>query len=68
MEKLEKCIKIKMILTKIQKDILQSWFIAHTDMYNEGVKFIRHNFDILKNDITFDILINELNKKKKKFF
>ena len=67
-EILEKCIKIKMILTKTQKNILQSWFIAHTNMYNEGVKFIKHNFDILKKDITFDILINEINKKKKNSF
>jgi IS605 OrfB family transposase len=68
LEKLEKCIKMKMILTKTQQNILQSWFIAHTNMYNEGIKFIKSNFDILKNDITFDILINELNKKKTNSF
>jgi putative transposase len=57
LQNFEKCIKIKMLLNNNQKLILESWFKAHTDMYNEGVKFIRYNFDICKNDISFDDLI-----------
>jgi len=66
--KLEKSVKFKMILNSNQKIILQSWFKAHTDFYNEGIKFIRHNFNICKNDICFDNLINEFKSNKKNSF
>ena len=67
-EILEKSISIKIIPNNIQKQILQSWFRAHTDVYNEGVKYIKNNFNVFKNDITFDKLIGEFNQKKTNSF
>ena len=37
------CKKIKMILTLDQKQIINKWMEAYTHMYNEGIKYIRHN-------------------------
>ena len=36
-----KCIKVKMILNKEQKIILDSWFKSYICMYNETIKFIK---------------------------
>ncbi len=42
-EKLIKCQKVKMILNKEQKEILDKWFYAYTKMYNETLTYIRTN-------------------------
>ena len=58
---------IKIKLSKIQKDILDKWYIASTKMYNETLKYVRNNFEFTKNYITSDIIKDTL-KKKTKFF
>ena len=37
------CKKIKMLFTLEQKQIINKWMEAYTYMYNEGIKYIRHN-------------------------
>lgn len=42
---------IKMVLTKEQKLILNKWFIASTEMYNETLNYIRNRCELFKNNI-----------------
>ena len=42
---------IKMVLTKEQKLILNKWFIASTEMYNETLNYIRNRCKLFKNNI-----------------
>ena len=46
-----KCIKIKMILADIHKQILQRWFKATTYMYNETLTYLRTNYPLTKTTI-----------------
>lgn len=39
-----KCIKVKMILNKEQKIILDSWFKSYICMYNKTIKFIKNYY------------------------
>jgi len=64
-----KCQKIKMCLNTNQKNILNNWFEAYTKMYNEGVKYIKQNFQITKHSISREQLteqfnLNEINETK----
>ena len=43
------CQKIKMILSKTQKLILNKWFTSYTDMYNKTLNYIRINCSTFKN-------------------
>jgi len=43
-EKIINSTLIKIKPSKIQKDILDKWFISSTRMYNETLKYIRDNF------------------------
>ena len=43
------CQKIKMILSKNQKLILNKWFTSYTDMYNKTLNYIRINCSTFKN-------------------
>jgi len=45
------CQKVKMLLTKTQKDILQKWFNGCTEIYNAGISYIRSNYPLFKNFI-----------------
>ena len=63
----EKYIKsklVKMVLTKEQKLILNKWFMASTEMYNETLNYIRNRCSLFKNNIIRnklkDIPIKEL--------
>jgi hypothetical protein len=46
-----KCIKVKMILNKKQKTILDSWFKSYICMYNETIKFIKNYYIKFKKTI-----------------
>ena len=59
-----KCKKIIMVLDINQKNILQKWFDAYTDMYNEGVKYIKTNYIITKHSINRDQILNQINIAK----
>ena len=37
------CIKIKMLLNDNQKEIINNWMFAYTDMYNKTLHYIRNN-------------------------
>ena len=67
-DKLDKCeykqIKVKMILSDIHKIILQNWFKTSTIIYNETLKYIRHNYEFTKKEIIKDILKKEIKKSK----
>jgi len=39
-----RCIKVKMILNKEQKIILDSWFKSYICMYNKTIKFIKNYY------------------------
>jgi transposase len=56
-----KCVKVKMILTNIHKQIFQNWFKTSTYTYNKTLEFIRNNFNFTKKEVTRPILINEIN-------
>lgn len=45
------CKKIKMLLNKEQKIIIDSWMDAYTRMYNETLVYIRENCPVFKNNI-----------------
>ena len=49
------CMKVKMILNNEQKNILNKWFDAYTDVYNEAVKYIKSNYQFTKHNITKDV-------------
>lgn len=38
-----KCVKVKLLLTNTQKNIIQRWFYANTLMYNETLRHIKNN-------------------------
>ena len=57
------CLKIKMILTLEQKQIINNWMNSYTKMYNTGVQYIRNNYKASYNYITKDKL-KLLNKYK----
>lgn len=57
------CKKIKMVLTAFQKKILQNWFHACTEMYNETLNYVRQNCPVLKNTVIKNTIIN-IDKKK----
>jgi len=63
-KKIIKCVKIKMLLNKEQKEIIHKWFDAYTKMYNEALKYIRSKYIYTKNDITRDILVSNLDTIK----
>jgi transposase len=44
-----KSLKITMNLTSKQKEILNSWFVANTDMYNETLSYLRQHYPLYKN-------------------
>lgn len=54
-----KCKKIKMILNEEQKMIINKWFDAYTEMYNEGVKYIKTNYSFTKHEIKRKRLVSE---------
>ena len=56
-----KCLKVKMILTDIHKQILQNWFTSSTYTYNKTLEYIRNNFNFTKKEVTKSILNNEMN-------
>jgi len=73
-------VKIKMNLNKNQKDIIQKWMEAHTNMYNEALKYIKTNSipfrneiiksklnKVRKNDYNFQKIRNELKSIKQQF-
>lgn len=63
-EKIIKCQKVKIILTNLQRKILQNWFCASTKFYNECVSFIRNKYNVTKNEVTFSKLNNEITNRK----
>jgi len=63
-EELIKCIKVKMIPTMEQKQIIHKWFDSCTKIYNETLKFINNKYKFTKYDINRTKIINELNKSK----
>jgi transposase len=58
-----KCLKVKMILTDIHKQIFQNWFKASTYTYNKTLQYIRNNFELTKKQITKPILNGKMDKK-----
>ena len=50
------CLKIKMLLTLEQKQIINNWMDSYTKMYNTGVQYIRNNYKESYNYITKDKL------------
>jgi IS605 OrfB family transposase len=54
-------IKIKMILNNTQKKIINTWFDAHTKMYNEGITYLRKNHSFTKSIIAKHNMENHLN-------
>ena len=58
------CQKIKMILTNEQKIILNKWFDAFTEVYNEAVKYIKTNYTFTKHNITRDVINNNIDDMK----
>ena len=65
--KLINSLKIKMLLNKEQKDIINKWFECYTEMYNKTLHFIRNNYLIYKNEIKKDNIL-KLDKKSYNFF
>ena len=63
-EELIKCIKVKMVPTMEQKQIIHKWFDSCTQIYNETLKFINNKYKFTKYDINRTKIINELNKSK----
>ena len=63
-EELIKCIKVKIIPTMEQKQIIHKWFDSCTKIYNETLKFINNKYKFTKYDINRTKIINELNKSK----
>jgi len=55
--------KVIMILSTDQKQILNSWFKANTDMYNSTLVHLRTNYPLYKHTITRDAL-SQLNVKE----
>jgi len=55
-ENITKCQKVKMILNNDQKAILNKWFNAYTDIYNEVVKYIKDNYQYTKHFLSRDII------------
>jgi putative transposase len=45
------CQKVKMILTDMQKLILDKWFYSYTEMYNKTLNYIRENCSTFKNEV-----------------
>ena len=66
-QKLINSLKIKMLLNKEQKDIINKWFECYTEMYNKTLHFIRNNYLIYKNEIKKDNIL-KLDKKSYNFF
>ena len=56
------CQKIKMILSKTQKLILNKWFASYTDMYNKTLQYIRDNCSTFKNEVIREKL-KDINRK-----
>ena len=51
-----KSTKVTMILTDTQKQILNKWFTANTDMYNATLDYLRINYPLYKETIIRDKL------------
>lgn len=58
-----KCLKVKMILSNIHKQILHNWFKASTYTYNKTLEYIRNNFEFTKKEITKPILSDKMDNK-----
>ena len=54
-----KCIKVRMILSDVHKQILNNWFKAYTLIYNQTLDYIRLNFPFTKKEINKTILTDE---------
>ena len=63
-EELIKCIKVKIIPTMEQKQIIHKWFDSCTKIYNETLKFMNNKYKFTKYNINRTKIINELNKSK----
>jgi transposase len=63
-EELIKCMKVKMIPTMEQKQIIHKWFDSCTKIYNETLNFINNKYKFTKYDINRTKIIDELNKSK----
>ena len=63
-EELIKCMKVKMIPTMKQKQIIHKWFDSCTKIYNETLKFLNNKYKFTKYDINRTKIIDELNKSK----
>ena len=63
-EELIKCIKVKIIPTMEQKQIIHKWFDSCTKIYNETLKFMNNKYKFTKYNINRTKIINELNKTK----
>ena len=63
-EELIKCMKVKMIPTMEQKQIIHKWFDSCTKIYNETLKFLNNKYKFTKYDINRTKIIDELNKSK----
>jgi hypothetical protein len=61
------CKKIKMILTRTQKDIINIWMKSNTNMYNKTLEYIKKNNNLLKDDIIKDN-IKKLDKNAYNFY
>ena len=61
-------IKIKIKPNLIQKKILDKWFVASTEMYNQTLKYVRNNYKFTKKDIIIEDIIRENNKKNKNYY
>ena len=63
-EEFIKCIKVKMIPTMEQRQIIHKWFDSCTKIYNETLKFINNKYKFTKYNINRTKIIDELNKTK----
>ena len=58
------CIKIKMLLNDNQKEIINNWMFAYTDMYNKTLHYIRNNSNFYRDYI----ITNKLTKLDKNYY
>ena len=64
-----KSLKITMNLTSLQKEILNSWFTANTDMYNASLSYLRQNYPIYKDFVVKNKLHNlNINESNNYYF
>jgi len=62
-----KCIKVKMILTDIHKQILNKWFMATTFIYNKTLEYIRTTYPFTKKDIFRSLIDYKSNLYNKRY-